>query len=254
MQPGAHAGNPVAGPDPAVLIEEANQRRKLPAAEMVSTLVLLNAQGKQRVRKILSYARLEADGITEKRLVRFLEPADVKGTGLLTFDYDKKTDDLWLYLPALRKTRRIVASEKAKSFMGSEFTYSDTTPPPTEDFTYQLLGEETVDGVSCWIIDSFPRNEKIADENGFSRKTLFLGKEDYVLRKAVYYDLGKKLHKELLATQVKLIEPNGKKYRAMLMTMQNKQNGRSSELRIEKLELKPAMSEDFFTTRFLERP
>ena len=92
---------------------------KLAGSEAVSTMTIIDSKGRERVRKIAQVTKLYQNGDTEKKLIRFLSPADVKGTGLLTYDYNDKDDDMWLYMPALRKTRRIISSEKAKSFMGS---------------------------------------------------------------------------------------------------------------------------------------
>ncbi len=114
-----------ADPTAEEIMEKAVKAIKLDGAESIATLIIFDAKGNKRVRKTASVSKLYDKGLTEKRIIRFLTPADVKGTSLLTFDYENKTDDMWLYLPALRKTRRIVASEKAKSFMGSEFTYAD---------------------------------------------------------------------------------------------------------------------------------
>ena len=107
--------------------------------------------------------------IPKKRLMRFTHPADVKGTGLLTYDYEKKDDDIWLFLPSLRKTRRIVSSEKSKSFMGSEFSYADMTPPPVEDFVHKKQKVETVDGVVCWVVESTAKSEDIAEGKRLSQ-------------------------------------------------------------------------------------
>ena len=98
---------------------------------------------------------------TEKRIIKFLSPADVKGTGILIFDYPEKSDDMWIYLPALRKTRRIVSKEKSKSFMGSEFSNANMTAPGLDDFTYATIGEEELEGKFCIIIESVPANSRI---------------------------------------------------------------------------------------------
>ncbi|MFC1851513.1 outer membrane lipoprotein-sorting protein [candidate division CSSED10-310 bacterium] len=226
---------------------------RLDGVEMLSTLTIYNAKGNERVRKTAGVSKLYDGGQTEKRLVRFTAPADVKGTGLLTYDYEKKDDDIWFFLPALRKTRRIVASEKAKSFMGSEFTYADMTPPPVEEFNHRLLPKEVVQNVSCWVIESVPNNEKIAEENGFARKISYVGKDDFIVRKAIYYDLDQELHKELRVLDVQEIDTQKHRYRPMHLVMENKQNNRRSVLKIEKIQLRPDIPDEYFTTRYLER-
>jgi outer membrane lipoprotein-sorting protein len=246
---------PVAAKDPTAqeIVRKAWWSPKLDGAEMISTLTIINAKGQRRVRKTAAISKLYDGGQTEKRLIRFLSPADVKGTGLLTYDYEKKDDDIWFFLPSLRKTRRIVSSEKAKNFMGSEFTYADVTPPPVEDFNYKLLRSEKVGAVDCWVVESIPKSAAIAEENGFGRKVSWLGKTDYVPRKAMIYDRKKRLHKTLAVGEVREIDPKKHRFRAMKLTMVNKQNGRSSVMTVDKIKLRSEIPDRYFTTRFLER-
>ncbi|MBW1810324.1 MAG: outer membrane lipoprotein-sorting protein [Deltaproteobacteria bacterium] len=242
-----------ADPTPVQIMEKAVKAIKLDGAESIATLIIFDAKGNKRVRKTASVSKLYDKGLTEKRLIRFLTPADVKGTGLLTFDYENKTDDMWLYLPALRKTRRIVASEKAKSFMGSEFSYADITPPKVEDFTHKIIKTEKAGGVSCWVIESIPKSEDIAEENGFSKKVSHIGKPDFMIRKSIYYDLDDELHKELTTLKVEEVDKEKHLFRPMHMEMLNKQNKRRSVMKIEKFKLRPDVPDEYFTTRYLER-
>lgn len=235
------------------IVDKSFQATKVAGSEMLSTMTIIDSRGRERVRKIATVSKLYDSGETEKRLIRFLSPADVKGTGLLTFDYENKDDDMWLFMPALRKTRRIVSTEKAKNFMGSEFTYADMTPPILDNFSYEMLGEEDVSGISCWKIEMIPIDDDVADENGFSKRISFIAKQDYVIRKAIYYDLDGELHKELAVENVKEIDTQNHKYRPTLMVMVNKQNGRKSVLDVEEIQFNPEVKDEFFTTRYLER-
>jgi outer membrane lipoprotein-sorting protein len=235
------------------VIDKAWWSAKLDGAEMINTLTIINAKGQKRVRKTAGISKLYDGGQTEKRLIRFLKPADVKGTGLLSYDYEKKDDDIWFFLPSLRKTRRIVSSEKAKNFMGSEFTYADITPPPVDDFSYKMLRTEKAGGVECYVIESKPKNKTVAEENGYSKRVAWFGKKDFFIRKAVSHDLKGKLHKELKAEGIKEIDTVKHRYRAMKMTMVNKQNGRSSTMEVNKIKLRADIPDKCFTTRYLER-
>ncbi len=226
---------------------------KLTGAEMLSTMTIIDGRGRERIREIASVSKLYEGGDTEKRLIRFLSPADVKGTGLLTFDYVDRDDDMWLFMPALRKTRRIVSSEKAKNFMGSEFTYADMTPPVLDDFTYTLLGEKDRAGTACWEIEMIPANEDVADETGFSRRIVCIGKQDFVLRHALYYDLDGEPHKELEVFEIKEVDPVLHRFRPTHMVMTNLQNDRRSVLKVSEIAFNPDIRDDFFTTRYLER-
>lgn len=235
------------------IVDRSFKATKLDGSEATSTMTIMDKKGRERVRKIALVTKLFDNGATEKRLIRFLSPADVKGTGLLTFDYEKEDDDMWLFMPALRKTRRIVSSEKSKNFMGSEFSYADMTPPTLEDFAYKILGEEEVGGVLCWKIEMVPKDDDIADENGFSKRIGFIAKKDFVIRKAIYYDLDGELHKELAVKEVREVDSKNHKYRPMHMIMVNIQNERKSILIVNEIQFNPNIKDEYFTTRYLER-
>ncbi|MGD9346451.1 MAG: outer membrane lipoprotein-sorting protein [Candidatus Aminicenantes bacterium] len=235
------------------IVDRAFKATKAAGIEAVTTLTIMDSKGRERVREIAMVSKLYDDGQTEKRLIRFLAPADVKGTGLLTYDYEKEDDDMWLFMPALRKIRRIVSSEKAKNFMGSEFSYADMTPPSLDDFTYTLLGGSEAEGVECWEIAITPVDDDVADENGFSKRVVHIAKDIFVIRKAVYYDLDGELHKELNVKEIKEIDPQNHKYRFIHMIMTNKQNDRKSVMRVNEIQFNPSVKDDYFTTRYLER-
>lgn len=235
------------------IVDRGQKAIRVEGVQGVSIMRIIDKKGRERVRKIKQVTKLFDNGETEKRLIRFMEPADVKGTGLLTYDYASKDDDLWLYMPALRKVRRIVSSEKAKSFLGSEFTYSDMTPPSLDDFDFQLLGEENTDGTLCHKIEWKPKDEEIAEENGFSRRITLIGKDDFVVRKSIYYDLDGELLKELVVHEVKELDTVNHKFRAMNLEMINHQNGRRSMLVNESIEFNPDVDDTYFTTRYLKR-
>jgi hypothetical protein len=235
------------------IMDKSYKMMKIDGTEAVSTLTIIDAKGRERVRKTSQVTKLYNNGKTEKKLIKFLSPADVKGTGLLTFDYDEKDDDMWLFMPALRKTRRIVSTEKSKSFMGSEFSYAEMTPPSLDDFTYKQLADKDVDGTPCWQIELVPKDEDIADENGFSRRVVLVAKNDYVARRAFLYDFDDELFKELSVLKVQEVDIKNHKFRPVHLKMENIQNGRKSVLKIEKIVYSPNVKDEYFTTRFLER-
>jgi hypothetical protein len=235
------------------IVDRAFKVVKLDGLEAISTLTIIDSKGRERVRDIAMVSKLYENGETEKRLIRFLSPADVKGTGLLTYDYEKEDDDMWLFMPALRKTRRIVSSEKAKNFMGSEFSYADMTPPTLDDFTYNILGESETEGVMCWEIEIIPVDDDIADENGFSKRIVHITKENFVMRRAVYFDLDGELHKELNVIEIKEIDTKNHKYRYMHMLITNKQNDRKSIMKVNEIQYNQNVEDEYFTTRYLER-
>jgi outer membrane lipoprotein-sorting protein len=239
--------------DPKAIIQKSMDAMSLAGYESIGTLIINDGKGNQRVRKFSTAQKMEAAKNETKTIMRFLEPADVKGTGILTCEYENKDNDMWLYMPALRKVRRIVSSEKSKSFMGSEFTNSDITKPKIGDYTYKLLGSETVGDADCWKIEMVPATKEIVDAYGYSKRIGWIGKADYISRKYEYYDLDAKLLKLMTTDKVKLLDDKNKKYQPTDITMENKQNGRSSRFVTEKIVFNPKVKDDYFTTDYLEK-
>jgi hypothetical protein len=147
-------------------------------------MVLIDKGGSQRNRSIRAY-RMDV-GPDTWSIMFFLEPADVKDTGFLTYDYDdtSKDDDQWLYLPALKKTKRIASGDKSGSFMGSDFSYADMTERNLDSYDYQLLQESEVDGVPVWVVEAVPNTEKELDETGYTKQILFVRKDNHVMVRA----------------------------------------------------------------------
>ncbi len=253
---GGGAGNPT-DDTPLInareIMEKTREVAQIRGLEAVSTLRIYDAKGRERIRQTSMASREFDNGATEKRIIRFLSPAEVKGTGMLIFDYSDRNDDMWIYMPALRKTRRIVSTEKSKSFMGSEFSNADMSAPRLDDFNYTVRGSERIDGAECWIVEAVPVSEEIMDEVGYDRRLIWVGKEDYVMRRADYYNQDDVLFKHLTATDVKPIDPSGKKFMAMHMEMLNRENGRRSVMTMDKIQYNPNIKEDYFTLSYLEK-
>jgi len=108
-------------------------------------MVLKNRQGEES-RRFIRNKTLEVDGDGDKSLIIFDKPRDIKGTALLNFTHKTGNDDQWLFLPALKRVKRISSSNKSGSFMGSEFAYEDVTSQEVEKYTYKWIRDETLDG------------------------------------------------------------------------------------------------------------
>lgn len=242
-----------AGPSAREIMDKVALTRKLDGSEAVVSMSIINEKGQKRQRKLAMATKLYDGGDTEKRVYRFLSPAEVKGTGVLVFDYESKADDVWVYLPALRKTRRIVSSQRSKAFMGSEFSYADLNVPVLDEFTYKIVKEEKFGGEACWVIDATPKSKDTAESEGYSKKTYWVSKEKFAVRRGLFYDPEGKLLKELTTENVKLIDKEKKRYRPLRMEMVNKQNGRRSVFDTQKVAFAPDTDDAHFTTRSLER-
>jgi hydrophobe/amphiphile efflux-3 (HAE3) family protein len=237
--------------DAREIIKHSTDVIKVSSFEAVSTLTITDSKGNQRIRKSSMASMSFSDG-TEKRIIKFISPAEVSGTGILIFDYPEKSDDMWIYLPALRKTRRIVSSEKSKSFMGSEFSNSNMTAPGLEDFTYTLLGEEEYQGKSCYKVESKPLNDDKEDEYGYSKSVSWIDENSYLVYQIQYFDFDGDLFKSITNSDFRELDKKQGRYMVTSMKAVNYQNNRSSEMIMEKVAVTPT-DESYFTVAYLEK-
>ena len=186
-------------------------------------MILKNKQGQESIREIRSKT-LEVDGDGDKSLTIFDKPRDVKGTALLSFTHKEGADDQWLYLPALKRVKRIASDNKSGPFMGSEFAYEDITSQEVEKYTYKFLKDDTLDGMDVFVFERYPVDRK----SGYTRQIIWMDKENYKERKIEYYDRKNALLKTLVFADYNLYRD--KFYRAQDMHMVNHQTGKSTRL------------------------
>jgi len=231
------------------IAEKASQAIEFEASEMAATLRIYDARGRVRERQIANASK--KFGTATKSMIKFLAPADVKGTAMLIFDYEDKADDMWIFLPALRKSRRIVSTEKGKSFMGSEFSNADMSRPNLDQFKHQVLGSATINGKDCWKVESACLSEEIADELGFSRKLAWIEKGTYLTHQIEFYSRDGRLLKTMTLSDYRQ-QSNGKHF-AFQLEMKNAQNGRRSTINVDQFQLGSALNESYFSVATLEK-
>ena len=229
--------------------DKASRQIDFEAMEMTLTLKIYDAKGRERVRKIATASK--KFGETYKTLMKITAPSDVKGTAVLIYDHENKDDDMWIYMPALRKTRRILSSEKSKSFMSSEFTNADMSKPNLNDFKYKILSSETYNNHLCWKIETICKTEDIEDENGYSKKNVWIEKGTYLCHKIEFYDFAGELFKIQYLEQYK--KQSNARYFAFYMKMENIENGRKSVMTIDQFQIGSTLSESTFTPAMLEK-
>jgi len=216
------------------------------------TMILIDKNGKKRTRNLHTYGK--DFGADEHKIMFFKSPADVKNTAFLTYDYDKasKDDDQWLYLPALKKVKRIPSSDKSSSFMGSDFSYFDMTDRDLSDYDFKLLKETKVRGKEAWMIESTPRNKKVIKESGYTKTVAIVRKDNYVVVRAInFMRNGKKKYMDIQ----KLHQQSGV-WLADRVTMTTKKGKRmihKTILNFKNIKLNKSIADSMFTTRRLEK-
>ena len=209
-------------------------------------MILRNKQGQQSVREIRSKT-LEVDGDGDKSLTVFDEPRDVKGTALLSFTHKTGPDDQWLYLPALKRVKRIASDNKSGPFMGSEFAYEDITSQEVDKYTYKFLRDDTLDSLDVFVFERYPVDEK----SGYTRQIIWLDKEHYKERKIEYYDRKNALLKTLTFTDYN--QYLDKFWRAHEMYMVNHQTGKSNTLEQNNYQFQTGLTDRDFDKNSLKR-
>lgn len=228
-----------------------NRSRELSLTGSMSAninLSIIEKNGSSRLRTISMTTKSYPEGL-EKRFIKFIEPADVKGTAMLVFDNRNIADEMWIYLPALKKTRRIVSSEKGISFMSSEFSNADMSSPTLSDFVNKHVGESGKN--NQWIIESKPVSEEKADEYGYSRKISYISMDKYQILKMEFYNFDNELYKII---EIKNIYPlTDGKFIIKDMIANNIMTSRKSEIVMSNISEGTKIDDSVFTLQNLER-
>jgi hypothetical protein len=216
-------------------------------------MTLIDRSGKKRLREIRAFGMDR--GEDELQLLFFLSPADLKDTGFLTHDYHEfgKDDDQWLYLPALKKSKRIASNDRSGSFMGSDFSYADLTSRDLDQYDYTLMKETEVEGVSVWQIESIPRTRKEVRETGTTRSILFVRQDNFVVIRSVDW---LKRGGRLKYMDIKALEQIDGFWIGTEIHMTTKKGGETlhkTVLRNGNIRFRQDLDEDFFTVRQMEK-
>ncbi len=216
-------------------------------------MVLIDKKGQERVRKIKTFSKDK--GKDTLKLMFFMEPADVKDTGFLTYDYysGERDDDQWLYLPELHKTKRIASSDKSSAFMGSDFSYADMTRRVLDEWKYKLLKEAEVRGQKVWLIEAMPANKTIEDRYGYTKSVLFVRQDLFMVVRAVHWvKEGKKL-KYLDIKKLEQIDGIWVGTEIHMKTNKGKQTTHRSVFKWHNIKFNQDLDEKLFTVRRLEK-
>ena len=217
-------------------------------AEMKMTLT--NKRGSSRERRLSTFSIDVGQGKKDRKSILFFTyPGDVKGTGFLTWDYDtpSREDDKWLYLPAMKKTRRISGSSAKKDyFMGSDFTYNDMSMRNVDEEKHQLLREENLAGHRCWVVQSIP-NDK---DEIYTRRVTWIRQDCLMAVKAEYYDKLNKLHRRLSISNIDKVQGF---WTMHLMQMENVQTGHKTIIRMDNQRFNVKVAPNLFTVSKLEK-
>ena len=209
------------------------------------TMTLTNSRGQTRVRIIQQFTK--DFGSVEKSIMFFQSPADVKNTSFMSWSYDNdKSDDQWIYLPAIKKTKRISSDSKSDYFMGSDFTYDDLGDRKLNADNHKLLKTETVNGKSCYVVKSVSKD----DEYMYSKTITWIDKSTFVGVKKEFYDEDDELLKILTIKKVQKISGF---YVITSSEMKNVQKNHKTSIILKNIKINTGIPDSKFTERMMMR-
>ncbi|KOO16497.1 hypothetical protein AKJ18_04160 [Vibrio xuii] len=237
-----------ASPEKGLEIAKERKARDEGWGDSVATMqmILKNAQGESSTREMrLKSFEVANDG--DKGLTIFDQPRDVKGTAFLNHSHSVEADDQWLYLPALKRVKRISSRNKSGPFMGSEFAYEDLSSFELEKYTFNHIGNQDLNGVTTYLLEQTPTDKK----SGYTKQLVWLDTEHYRPLQVEFYDRKGTLLKTLKFDDYK--QYLDKYWRAHTMAMVNHQTGKSTLLTTSLLDFQTGLREKDFEKNVLKR-
>jgi len=211
-------------------------------AETTIRMVLMDNAGAKRERIMESLRRKKSGQL--QSVIRFRSPQDVAGTAFLMLERDKGESEQHIYLPGLKRTRRIVGREREGSFMGSDFSYADFERRDTRESTHKRLPDEDLSGVKTYVIESTP-----TADSTYGKIETWVRQDNYLPLRIRFYDKSGKLFKTFYTKRIKQMEGRPVIVEAQMV---NKQTGHSTELVVDNLRPQKEIPDTAFTPTALE--
>ncbi len=220
-------------------------------ADLQMTLIDQNDNERKRTIKLFSKDK----GRDTWRMQFFLAPADVKDTGFLTYDYygGDQDDDQWLYLPDLRKTKRIASSDKSSSFMGSDFSYADMTRRVLDEWDYKLLKEDLVDGQKVWLIETLPVSKAVEDRYGYKKSIVYVRQDNFMVIRAIHVLKSGNKVKYMEVKKIDQIDGIWVAVETWMKTTRNKRTLHRTILTMDDIKYNQDLDKSIFSVRQLEK-
>ena len=237
----------------AELMEKNYQATRLSSSISEASFRLVSASGQERVRKIFGVTKLQSDGVANRRVIRFLAPSDVRNTTTLLVENPGRDDEIWVYLPALKKARRLASNNKKNSFVGTDLSFGDLVGHRAADWNHKILRQEEYLGVAVTVVESTPKSPEVASDSGYSKRVSWVGKENFISLKVDFHDAGGALLKTLENSRLKLVDAVLKKYQPMDIVVKNHQTGHATYLTMARFEANTPVAESYFAASYLEK-
>ena len=231
------------------IMEKQKELHKVSSEFEFQKMVLVDKTGSKETRDVRRYIQEQEEDVF-RSLIVFLQPSDIKGTALLTWQHKNQADDQWLYLPAHGKMQRIAKGGKRNYFMGTDFTYEDMQSEEFDDYKYTLLKEEScANEYTCYVVEAIPANKEKERASGYSKRIMWLRKDIFFTVKIEFYDRRKKLIKT--QTNSAIANVKGTIWRTRKTLMDNHKAKHKTAIMVVKREVNEEIPAKTFTERFI---
>lgn len=251
LPPPAHAQTASLSADE--IMQRNHQATRLDSSISEATFRLVSPSGQERVRKTFGATKLRADGIANRRLVRFLSPSDTRNTATLLMETTGADDEIWVYLPALKKARRLAASNKKSSFVGTDLSYGDMSGHKPGDWTHRLLRLDSLGGVSCHVVESTPKTPEVAADSGYAKRTSWVARDSFVALKVEFADPAGAPLKTVESSEWKQVDAARHKWQALQVKVSNLQTGHTTHIHLDRFEANVPVADEVFSVRSIEK-
>ena len=235
------------------LMEKNYQSTRVDSSTSQASFRLVNASGQERSRVTFGATKLLGDGMANRRVIRFLSPSDVRNTTTLLLENPGKDDEIWVYLPAMKKARRLASNNKKNSFVGTDLSFGDLVGHRAKDWSHKLLKQESLAGTPVYVVESLPKTPEIAADSGYSKRVSWVAKDSLVSVKVEFHDMAGLLLKTLANSNVMLVDAKQNKFQPMQVQVKNHQTGHATFLKFEQFVANQPVSEAYFAAGYLEK-
>ena len=234
------------------VMKEQENRHESKSEYSRALMTLTDKRGRKTERILHTWAVKGSDGLF-KTLLKFSSPTDIRNVGLLTWEQaGAADDDQWLSLPATKQVKRITGGSKKNLFMGTDLAYEDMRAEELDAHTYEIVREESVGGKACWVIEATPSTAKEKKESGYSKRNLWISKDNYLTVKADFYGRSGKLEKQ--CSFEKPVKVKGQLWRNQVTRMHRIPSGSTTTTQLTKLKVDEGAEAALFTQQGLKRP
>jgi outer membrane lipoprotein-sorting protein len=240
----AASGSPQAAEDPRAIVAEVQKRAEVTSQRYEGLLQVFDAKGTVSDKR-WTMDRIGSHG-RSRMVLRFTQPAEVKGVALLVVNHPDRASDQWMWTPAIERDRRIALQDRSTRFFGTDFSFEDLEERDVEQFDYSLLGEEALEGAACWKIQSVPKQTKSSQ---YTRSIVWVRKQNYTLARIDNY-VRSDVVRRLDYRDVQNVQGI---WTARQLEMTDLKRGSRTRLTLDKLQYNLPMKEDDFTLQALRR-